>query len=171
LSRTQHIKLQIKVDLAMSHPVVTESAPSALTAWLLAQGFNPSDLEQRGQNGDTALMLATRNGEVAVVQALLGAGAGINAKNNDGNNALWFACFRDHFDLIALLLQAGINLNNQNDNGATALMYAASAGKTTIVQTLLAAGADTQITNLDDFRAIDFAANPEILRMLKHAVV
>jgi uncharacterized protein len=116
-------------------------------------------------------MLATQNGEVAVAQALLKARAGVNAKNNDGNNALWFAYFRDHFDLITLLLQAGIDLNNQNDNGATTLMYAASAGKTTIVQTLLAAGADTQITNLDDFRAIDFAANLEILRMLKHAVV
>lgn len=139
--------------------------------WLLDQKFDPANLEQPGINGDTALMQATRAGELAVVAALVQAGADLNAQNNDGNNALWFACFRDRYDLIELLAQAGINLNNQNANGATALMYAASAGKTAMVQALLAAGADAQLTNLDDFRAIDFAANLEILRLLKHGVV
>jgi ankyrin repeat protein len=94
----------------------------------------------------------------------------LNVRNNDGNNALWFACFRDRQDVIEQLISAGIDLDNQNDNGATVLMYAASAGKAEMVKALLAAGADAQLTNLDDFRAIDFAANFDIIRILKHGV-
>jgi hypothetical protein len=142
-----------------------------LQHWLQTQGLNPEDLEQRGSNGDTALMLATRAGELEVVRLLLQAGAAINARNHDGNNALWFACFRDRYDLIEQLVQAGIDIDNQNDNGATALMYAASAGKTEMVQCLLAAGANAKLKNLDDFRAIDMAANFDILRILKNVVL
>ena len=142
-----------------------------LQHWLQTQGLNPQDLEQRGSNGDTALMLATRAGELEVVRSLLQAGALVNARNHDGNNALWFACFRDRYDLIERLVQAGIDIDNQNDNGATALMYAASAGKTEMVQCLLASGANAALKNLDDFQAIDFAANFDILRMLKHVVL
>ncbi|MFM7427820.1 MAG: ankyrin repeat domain-containing protein [Elainella sp.] len=155
----------------MTPPTTSPASLDNLTLqWLLHQGCDPIDLEQPGPNGDTALLQATRAGELAVVQALIQAGVDLNARNYDRNNALWFACFRDRHDLIELLVGAGIDLNNQNVNGATALMYAASAGKTAIVQTLLAAGADTRLTNLDDFRAIDFAANLEILRILQHVV-
>lgn len=142
-----------------------------LQHWLQTQGLNPGDLEQRGSNGDTALMRATRAGELEVVRSLLQAGAIVNARNHDGNNALWFACFGDRYDLIEQLVQAGIDIDNRNDNGATALMYAASAGKTAMVKCLLAAGANAELKNLDDFRAIDFAANFDILRMLKHVVL
>lgn len=142
-----------------------------LQHWLQTQGLNPEDLEQRGSNGDTALMLATRAGELEVVRLLLQAGAVVNARNHDGNNALWFACFRDRDDLIEMLVQAGIDIDNQNDNGATALMYTASAGKTEMVKCLLAKGANADLKNLDDSRAIDMAANFDILRMLKNVVL
>ncbi|MEB3294474.1 MAG: ankyrin repeat domain-containing protein [Synechococcales bacterium] len=142
-----------------------------LQHWLQTQGLNSEDLEQQGYNGETALMLATRAGELEVVRLLVQAGAAINARNHDGNNALWFACFRDRYDLMEQLVKAGIDIDNQNDNGATALMYAASAGKTEMVQHLLALGANAELKNLDDFRAIDFAANFDILRMLKHVVL
>lgn len=140
-----------------------------MNKWLLANEFEPENLDKRGSNGDTALMKATQLGEVNVARSLIDAGADVNIKNNDGNNALWFACFRDRLDLMALLIEGKIDINNQNDNGATVLMYAASAGKTEIVNALLAAGANSQLKNLDDFLAIDFAANREILRILKNA--
>lgn len=117
----------------MSQLPTTDSTNQAMRHWLLTQGFNLADLEQRGHNGDTALMQATRAGELEIVRSLIQAGASVNAKNKDGNNALWFACFRDCYDSIDQLVKAGIDINNQNDNGATALMYAASAGKTAMV--------------------------------------
>jgi uncharacterized protein len=137
--------------------------------WLITKGYNLDNLNQRGENGDTALMKATREGVCAVVKELIDAGADINATNNDHNNALWFACFGNHYDLIKLLLAAKINIDNQNDNGATVLMYAASAGKTEVVKVLLEHRPNLELKNLDDYKAIDFASNIEVLRTLKNA--
>jgi uncharacterized protein len=137
--------------------------------WLIQKGYNPDDLNQPGENGDTALMKAAREGINDVVQELIDLGVDINARNNDNNNALWFACFGNYYDLIHLLLAAKIDINNQNDNGATVLMYAASAGKTQVVELLLQYHPNLYLKNLDDFQAIDFASNVEVLRLLKNA--
>ncbi|MDF5708844.1 MAG: ankyrin repeat domain-containing protein [Nostoc sp. S4] len=142
----------------------------------MAKGYNPEQLNQPGENGDTALMKATRESVYTVVKELIDIGADINARNSDAsgglrlrNNALWFACFGNHYDLINLLLANNINIDNQNDNGATVLMYAASAGKTEVVKLLLQHHPNLDLKNLDDYKAIDFASNVEVLRILKNA--
>ncbi|MBP0018028.1 MAG: ankyrin repeat domain-containing protein [Cyanobacteria bacterium SBLK] len=155
----------------MSQVSVRDRIDPILENWLQVRGFDANNLEQPGENGDTALMQATREGELETARSLIRAGALLNARNNDGNNALWFACFRDRYDLIELLVEAGINCDNQNDNGATALMYASSAGKTEMVRALLAMNADAKLKNLDDFQAIDFAANFNIIKILKNVTV
>ncbi len=137
--------------------------------WLLAKGYNPHDLNKGGENGDTALIKATREGVYAVVKELIDLGANINAKNHDSNNALWFACFGNHYELISLLLSAKIDIDNQNDNGTTVLMYAASAGKTGVAKLLLQHNPNLELRNLDDYKAIDFASNIEVLGLLKNA--
>ncbi|MBG1239848.1 ankyrin repeat domain-containing protein [Nostoc sp. NZL] len=142
----------------------------ATTQWLIAKGYNPGDLNQLGENGDTALMKATREGVYAVVKELIDADTDINARNSDHNNALWFACFGNHYELINLLLAHNINIDNQNDNGATVLMYAASAGKTEVVKLLLQHHPNLYLKSLDDYKAIDFASNVKVLRILKNAI-
>lgn len=69
------------------------------------------------------------------------------------------------------LIRAGAALDTQNVNGATALIYCASAGKTPLVRLLLDAGADTELMTLDDFTALELAANRECMKMLKQAKV
>ena len=147
----------------------SQNLSEATIQWLIAKGYNPGDLNQTGENGDTALMKATREGIHPVVKELIDAGAEINARNSDCNNALWFACFGNHYDLINLLLANNINIDNQNDNGATVLMYAASAGKTEVVKLLLQHQPNLYLKNLDDYKALDFASNVEVLRILKNA--
>ncbi|MDY7023966.1 MAG: ankyrin repeat domain-containing protein [Cyanobacteriota bacterium] len=137
--------------------------------WLLANGYTQDHLNQAGDNGDSALMKATRQRELGVVRELLDFGADLAWINDDGNNALWYACFANDYVLMDLLINSGININNQNDNGATVLMYAASAGKEEMVEYLLSHNADTELKNLDDFKAIDFASTIEVLRILKYA--
>lgn len=155
----------------------SQNLSEATTQWLIAKGYNPGDLNQTGENGDTALMKATREGVYAVVKELIDTGGDINARNSDAsgglrlrNNALWFACFGNHYELINLLLAHNININNQNDNGATVLMYAASAGKTEVVNLLLQHHPNLYLKNLDDYKAIDFASNVEVLRIIKNAI-
>ncbi|WP_427163037.1 ankyrin repeat domain-containing protein [Aliinostoc sp. HNIBRCY26] len=137
--------------------------------WLTARGYDIADLNRSGENGDTALMKATREGIFTIVEELIKAGADIHARNNDGNNALWFACFGNHYDLIDFLLAHKINIDNQNDNGATVAMYAASSGKAEVLRLLLQYHPNLNLKNLDDYRAIDFASTIEVLRILKNA--
>lgn len=137
--------------------------------WMTDNGFDPKKINARGNYQDTALILASRKGELNVVQELIDAGVEINLRNMDGTNALWAACVADSFAIVDLLLQRGADIDNQNDNGATVLMYAASNKRTHWVDYLLGAGADIRLRSLDDYSALDLASNVEILRLLRKA--
>jgi thiosulfate/3-mercaptopyruvate sulfurtransferase len=143
-------------------------APTLLR-WMAAQGFTGNDINATIANRSTPLMQAARLGELAIAEELLNCGASLNATNLDGNNALWLACFGGNVALVARLVAKGIAINHQNDNGASCLMYAASAGKTDVVACLLKGGADTSLKSLDDFTALDMAANIECLNLLRKA--
>lgn len=140
---------------------------TALEQWLKNQCFNINNLDARIGNNETALMRAARMGALPIVIELIEAGATIDSRNADGNTALWFACFSGSEEVVQCLIEAGANLDNQNDNGATALIYAASAGKTRMVHLLVNAGTDIKLATLDEFTALDVAANRDILRYLR----
>ncbi|MDJ0531296.1 MAG: ankyrin repeat domain-containing protein [Xenococcaceae cyanobacterium MO_207.B15] len=147
--------------------IITKTLSQTTEIWLQKKGYSADNLDERKNNGTTALIVASREGAMDIVADLQKSDININLKNNDGNNALWFACFGNHLDLMGLLINAGIDLDNQNDNGVSVLMYAASAGKTDAVKLLLEAGANPHLKNLDDFRAIDFSSTIEILQILR----
>ena len=147
--------------------MITKRFSQNTEIWLHKQGYSAENLDQKGDNGATSLILASREGKINIIRDLLGNRVNINLTNNDGNNALWFACFSNHLNLMRLLINAGINLDNKNDNGVTVLMYAASSGKAEAVKLLLAAGANPNLRNLDDFRAIEFSSTVEIFNLLR----
>ena len=149
---------------AQSKALLTEE----VHAWLVEQGLAPNNINQRYDNGMTALMQACRFGLANTVRILLQAGADISLTNNDGNNALWLACFSDDTTTVRVLVENGVDINNRNVTGATALIYASSAGKTTIVKQLLEAGADPHIKTQDDFTALDLAASPQTYKLLRN---
>ncbi|MGK7931435.1 MAG: ankyrin repeat domain-containing protein [Microcystaceae cyanobacterium] len=166
------------INVTISYQPIVETEPfmlisqpkthTLLQQWLLERNYNPDDLDQRGYNQDTAIMTATKEGNLPIVQALVEAGANINLTNDDGNNALWYACVKKQTELITYLVDSNINIDNQNGNGVTCLMYASSSGKLEILQQLLNLGADYKLKNLDDFTATDFASTFEILKLLKN---
>ncbi|WP_455204573.1 ankyrin repeat domain-containing protein [Kaarinaea lacus] len=135
--------------------------------WLVEQGVDPNNINQRLNNGMTALMQACRLGLADVAKTLLQMGADIKLTNNDGNNALWLACFSGDIATISVLLENGVDIDNQNITGATALIYAASAGKTDVVKCLLDAGANPYKITQDDFTALDLAASPQTYKLLR----
>lgn len=143
-----------------------------LKCWLLQAGFKVSDPLSAGidvtlANNTTPLMHAARTGNVEIIEALLARNADPALLNADSNGALWFACFADCEAGVAALIKAGAPLDTQNVNGATALIYCASAGKTPLVRLLLDEGANAQLMMLDDFTALELAANIHCMRMLK----
>lgn len=147
--------------------IITKRLSKNTEVWLQKKGYSAENLDERFDNGATALIVASKEGAINIVEDLLSSSVNINLKNNDGNNALWFACFSNYLKLMELLIDSGIDVDNQNDNGVTVLMYAASAGKTNAVKVLLKAGANPHLRNLDDFRAIEFSSTFEILNLLR----
>lgn len=138
-------------------------------AWLLAHGFDPNDLESRGFNGNTPLLLAALEGNEWMVQRLLEAGVDLYAVNDDFNGVLFNACYADKPAIIRMLCRAGADIDDINENGETPLMYAVSASKLNSVQTLLEQGADRTIQNMDGLVAIDYATDREVYRQLRSA--
>jgi ankyrin repeat protein len=145
-----------------------------LRCWLVQAGFKISDPLQADINhtlpdGTTPLMYAARVGDCEAVQGLLARGADPALLNTDGLGALWFACYANSEACVSTLILANAPLDTQNINGATALIYSSSSGKAAMVKLLLQAGADAELVTLDDFSALELAANPDCLRLLKAA--
>ena len=85
---------------------------------------------------------------LAMITALLQAGADVNSRRRYGHTALFWASYRGNKNSVKLLLaQPGIKLDETDVDGDTALMAAAEHGHAEIVEMLLKAGANVSITD------------------------
>src|SRR3990172_7504907 len=84
-----------------------------------------------------ALIAAARDGNLAQVQALLDAGANVNAVDEFGKTPLHGAAARGHVEVVrALRAAAGANVNARDDFGRTPLHEAAERGHVEVVRAL-----------------------------------
>ena len=67
-------------------------------------------------------MLAATAGNLAVVEALLAAGADVEIRDKEGETALTLAADSGNTDVVQTLLGAGADANVKNGDGGTALM-------------------------------------------------
>lgn len=123
--------------------VAVQQAQVGMVELLLAKGA-----KIHGQEMAQAASASIPNHSLAMVTALLKAGADVNSRDEYGATALSRASYRGNKDLVQLLLaQPGIKLDQPNVDGQTALMLAAENGHAEIVDLLLKAGADVSITD------------------------
>jgi ankyrin repeat protein len=107
---------------------------------LLQQG---ADVNAAQGDGMTALHWAAANGDEALTQMLLSAGANIRATTRLGGiTALLMASQAGHARVVSALVAAGADANSMTATGATALMLAARSGSTETVARLVETGAD-----------------------------
>jgi ankyrin repeat protein len=93
------------------------------------------------ENGETALILASGEGNTKIVGTLLAAGVEVNAQANDGSTALMRAAYWGHTEIAKILLAAKADVKIQNKEGQTALSIATRQGKTAVVALLKKGGA------------------------------
>ena len=93
----------------------------------------------------TALMLAAEQGHLDVVQALLDAGADLNAGKGEWGTALMKAAQNGHLGVVRALIAAKADVNAADQQGTTALMAATRIGYKQIVQALVEGNADPSI--------------------------
>ena len=95
--------------------------------------------------GNTALIIASLNGHLDVVQALMSAGADLNVQGQHERTALSFASEEGHLEVVKALVTAGAELNLQDKGGMTALILGSTKGHQDIVKALVAAGAELNL--------------------------
>ena len=120
-------------DAAMGGDVVTLRA-------LLEQG---SDVNARFGDGMTGLHWASRKGDAAIAEVLIGAGADLEATTRIGaHTPLHVASAAGRASVVKGLLLAGANANAMTTTGATPLHFAAASGNALAVAALVEHGAN-----------------------------
>ena len=133
----------------------------------------PALLRQRTDDGWTALHLAAHFGHADAVDALLAAGADVNAwaENNHRNQPLHAAvAVRGEGRIVTALLAARAGVNAADGGGYTALHLAAFRGDVYLAEILLAHGADPRRKADDGKTAVMLAeqeGHRELVRQLR----
>lgn len=104
-----------------------------------------SDINQLDIEGETALMKASKYGDVATV---LTKGANVHLVNSTGETALILASQAGYNDIVIKLLDAGSKIHHRSHAG-TAIIMAAQEGHTEVLKTLIQAGANVNDVNTD----------------------
>jgi ankyrin repeat protein len=135
---------------------------------LLYAGANVSAATRLGAY--TPLVLASRQGNAAVVDVLLGAGADVNVPTRTGATPLMLAAASGSADAVRLLLDHGADVNaRESSRGQTALMFASVYDRAAVVETLVARGADPALsTSVVDVPELSKAAEEAFKKRLEN---
>lgn len=121
----------------------------------------------KDRNDETALIVASKKGNLEIVKCLIENRADVNAEDNDGWTALMYALNIGRIDIAEYLIEKGAKINAQNVNGATALLIASSYGHSETVKYLLEKGADINIPNKSKSTALIEASSNRDLGIVK----
>ena len=112
-------------------------------------------IEKKNANGDTPLIIATKENNIFCVQNLISIGANINHRNRKGRNALFEAVQNRNNSLISILLDSGINYKTLDKKGNTILHIACILGYDDCISRLLFEDIDSEILNKKKDSALD----------------
>jgi ankyrin repeat protein len=89
---------------------------------LIAQG---ADVNAKGYDGQTPLMIAARYKQKEVAELLIGHGADVNARDSNGMTPLHAAVTKSYNkDIVELLIAKGADINAKTNDGTTPLSMA-----------------------------------------------
>ncbi len=126
-----------------------------LRSLLAASNIN---INEKDDNGVTALMYAASNADAKTVDILLSAGANIEAKDANWQTALFYATSNGNIETAKTLIEKGLDVNSRNIGLETPLIKAAFEGHVETVKFLISLGAKINDTNIDMQTALMAAA-------------
>ena len=130
---------------------------------------NGAQVNGRDSNGKTALHFAVHSKNVLVVDALIQAGADLDAKADGNVTALMLSvdmAFGDP-DIALRLIRAGADVQAADTNGDTALIVATTESSLEVVKALLEKGANPNAKGLGGETALHYAAMNAMLDQAK----
>lgn len=134
LERGINIRLQDKKGNAPLHYAVINSESNAVLP-LLVQ--NQAPLNVQNEAGETALFMATQQGDEKVVDLLLQAGANTNISNVEEASPLHVAAANNDVNIMSALLSYGAHVNARDACGDTPLHWAVREGHAEAAKLLL----------------------------------
>jgi ankyrin repeat protein len=101
-----------------------------------------ADANTATPDGESVLMIASRTGLSAAVQALLAHGANPNAADSQRKQtALMWAATEGHVEVVKALLASGADIKARSSQGWSPLLFAARDGRMDVARALIEAGA------------------------------
>jgi ankyrin repeat protein len=105
--------------------------------------------------GYTPLLIASKSGNTAMIETLIGAGADPNSATTNGTTALMFAAQAGNAGAVKALVTHGADVNaKEKVKGETALTFAAAYGRADVIRVLTAHKADPNVAT----KVVDLAA-------------
>lgn len=136
------MQLKIKFCIVLLTVLLLSGCAGQINAAKVVSDPN-ANVNIKDSSGNTALMYAIKDEEIAVVRKLIARGADVNAKNAEQETALMIASILGHRDVVKLLLEKGADVKAQTYGwGTTAFMYAVYEGHFEVAKLLLKHGAN-----------------------------
>ncbi len=106
----------------------------------------------------TPLHLAGMNGRTDVINALIGRGAKVDAKDKQGMTPLHFASMNGRTDAINALIGRGAKVDAKDKQGMTPLHLAGMNGRTDAINALIGRGANVNAEDKQGMTPLNFAS-------------
>ncbi|XP_067653215.1 serine/threonine-protein phosphatase 6 regulatory ankyrin repeat subunit B-like [Haliotis asinina] len=134
-------------------------------------GLEIVDINSRGSNGMTPLLLAAQLYVPDVFELLLESGANTSVVNSDGNNVLHFICMSEDEEIVKHVLKLDIvDINCGGSKGMTPLLLAAEYNTYNVFELLLESGADLSAVNRDGDNILHVACKGDREEIVKHVL-
>jgi serine/threonine-protein phosphatase 6 regulatory ankyrin repeat subunit A/serine/threonine-protein phosphatase 6 regulatory ankyrin repeat subunit B len=141
---------------------------------MLVEARKGLGLDEKCDQGRTALQYAVYGGHKDIVAFLLSKGAQANTSDGDSFTPFMYACLHGHLDMVQILHGAaeGQGLEARDSEGQTALHDAALGGHKEVAAFLLSQGADASSRDDEDATPVMLACEEghlEVVQMLLEA--
>ena len=117
-----------------------------------------ADVNAVDNDGQTALIWASKYGLDSIVDLLLEHNAKVDIQAKNDATALMWASLRNHISTVQSLLEHKADMNAVSNNGNSALMLACRENRKNVALKLLLYGADTSLQNVDGDTALILAS-------------
>jgi uncharacterized protein len=133
----------LSIGLSAAEAPIADAAARGDRDAVMALLKNAADVNAAQGDGMTALHWAAMNGDAALAQMLLVAGANVRATTRLGAyTPLYLASQQGYAPVIQALIKAGAEVTAGTPNGTTPLMVAAASGSVGAVTALIDSGAE-----------------------------
>ena len=112
-------------------------------------------MNTKDNNGMNAIMSASHNGHLTIVEYLLNHGGDVNAQTKDGLTAMIYACGNGEKEIVECLVKHGCDIEKKDREGRTGLFAAVAGGHRNVVRYVMENGGEVGMEDKNGKKAMD----------------